>query len=68
MAAGSRRWHDVCALVRAEGRPCWLCGKPIDYTLGRYDPMSFSGDHILPTNLGGQDTYENCAASHLKCN
>jgi hypothetical protein len=70
-----REWRKVCARVRAEHRPCHLCGQPIDYRLTYRDPAtgkvnkrSFSGDHLIPWTDGGPDTYANCGASHLDCN
>lgn len=61
--------RKLIARLRAEGRPCHLCGKSIDYTLPPSDPMSFSLDHIRPISKGGAlYDYENAAASHRLCN
>ena len=68
MAAGTRRWRTICAIIKAEHQPCWLCGEPIDPALRWPHPYSFSGDHVIPTHHGGQDTYENARSSHLRCN
>lgn len=76
MPAGHRRWRTIAATVRNENRPCWLhehglCihnGQPIRYDLAWPHTLSYSADHITPTNHGGHDTYTNCAATHLGCN
>lgn len=52
-----------------EGRPCHLCGQPIDYSLPSKEPWSFELDHIVPIARGGDPwSYENAAASHRICN
>lgn len=33
--------------LRALGRPCWLCGKPIRYDLKGPHPLSFTADHVV---------------------
>lgn len=55
--------------LRAEGRPCHLCGQPIDYDLPSGDPWSFELDHVVPLARGGAPwDYGNAAASHRICN
>ena len=44
------------ARLRAEGRPCHICGMPIDYSLPPGDPWSF------------EDDYGNLDAAHRICN
>lgn len=57
------------ARLKAEGRPCHLCGQPIDYSLPAGDPMSFELDHVVPLARGGDPyDYGNAAASHRICN
>lgn len=57
------------ARLKAEGRPCHLCGQPIDYDLPAGDPWSFELDHIVPLARGGNPyDYDNAAASHRICN
>jgi len=53
--------------MRRLGLPCWLCGKPIDYTLSMPDPMSFSADHVAPVALGG-DNLGDLKPAHYGCN
>ena len=56
--------------LRAEGRPCWLCGQDIDYDAdpGSYD--SFTVDHILPLSMHPElaEVWSNLAAAHRGCN
>lgn len=57
------------ARLKAEGRPCHLCGQPIDYGLPLGDPWSFELDHVVPIARGGDPyDYGSVAASHRICN
>ncbi len=57
------------ARLRAEGRPCHLCGLPIDYSLPAGDPWSFEVDEIVPVSCGGSPyDYANVDAAHRVCN
>ena len=57
------------ARLAKEGRPCHLCGQPIDYGLPSGHPWSFELDHIVPLSRGGDPWgYDNAAASHRICN
>ena len=47
---------------------CYICGKPIDYTLKTPHPMSFELDHVIPIDKGGADDLSNKSASHRDCN
>lgn len=47
---------------------CALCSEQIDLSLEWPHPMSFSIDHTVPLALGGSDTPDNVAPSHLLCN
>ena len=42
----------IRAALRHEGRPCHICGAPIDYSLPSSDPQSFQADHIIPIARG----------------
>ena len=77
-ANGSAR-DKVRARLRAIGAPCWICGKPIDYSLGmvvdprtgktRPHPMSFVVDEVVPVSRGGSPyDLANCRAAHWTCN
>lgn len=55
--------------LRAQGRPCHICGGAIDYSLPSGHPMSFEVDEIVPVSLGGDPLdRENVDAAHRVCN
>ncbi len=47
---------------------CQLCNVAIDRTLDYPDMMSLSVDHIIPLCHGGDDSFANVQAAHLRCN
>jgi len=59
---------DVRVLLDLQGSACFLCHEPISLDPKWPDPMSVSLDHILPLAKNGKHSYENCAATHLRCN
>ncbi len=67
-ANGNAR-RKVRAWLRAQGRPCHICGQPIDYSLPAGNPMSFEVDEIVPVSRGGSP-YDrtNVAPAHRICN
>jgi hypothetical protein len=67
-ANGSRR-DKLRARLRAEGRPCHICGMPIDYALPPGHPMSFEVDELVPVRHDGDPLdYGNVDAAHRYCN
>ena len=65
---GHRR-RKLRTRVRAEGRPCALCGQPIDYSLDSSDPMAFVLDERLPRKWGGDPlSMDNVQPAHRCCN
>lgn len=65
--------------VKYEGRPCAICGKPIDYSLTTWidpkdgrtkpHPMCYELDEIVPISLGGSPfDYDNVQPAHRICN
>ena len=75
-ANGARR-DSIRARWRAIGAPCWICGHPIDYTLGmvtvdgkrRPHPMSFVVDEVVPVKYGGDPLdFDNTRPAHYICN
>lgn len=75
-ANGSRR-DSIRARWRAIGAPCWICGHPIDYSLGmvtvngkrRPHPMSFVVDEVVPVKYGGDPLdFDNTRPAHYVCN
>src|SRR3546814_3445479 len=41
--------------IAKTGAGCWICGKPIDYTLKSPDPMSYEVDHVVPLSSAKTD-------------
>lgn len=67
-ANGYRRRQAV-ARLRSLGRPCWVCGLPIDYGLPAGCAESFECDELVPVSLGGSPTDPaNVAPAHRCCN
>lgn len=67
-ANGNAR-RKLRARLRAEGRPCHICGMPIDYGLPAGDPWSFEVDELVPVSRGGDPLdYSNVDATHRICN
>ena len=61
--------RQVRAWLKAQGLPCHICGRPIDYTLPAGDPMSFEVDEIVPVSKGGSPIDRaNVAPAHRICN
>lgn len=54
---------------KAQGLPCALCGRQIDYSLPAGNPMSFEVDEIIPVSLGGDPlSRQNTQPAHRICN
>lgn len=59
----------LIARHRAAGRDCYICGRPIDYSLRAPDPMSFVVDETIPVCRGGDPySWSNTHAAHRWCN
>ena len=66
------------AKIKAGGGVCYLCGKPIDYSLPKTDPLSFVVDEIIPVSRWREFGYpspeavcmdaNNTRAAHRICN
>ena len=57
------------AWLKAQERPCAICGQPIDYSLPAKHPMSFEVDEIVPVSKGGNPyRRDNVQAAHRICN
>lgn len=75
---GSAAWRRVRRQAferdRALGEPCWICGRPIDYSLGLSrrsgTPFAYEPDHYLDVSRHPELEYElgNLRAAHSKCN
>lgn len=56
------------ARLRAEDRPCHICGQPIVYSLPTGDPWSFEAEELVPVSRGGSPyDYGNVDAAHCIC-
>lgn len=77
-ANGSAR-DKLRARIAAQGAPCAICGRPIDYALGmvtdprtgrrRPHPASFVIDEIVPVSRGGDPLDPaNVRPAHWICN
>jgi 5-methylcytosine-specific restriction endonuclease McrA len=61
--------RDKHRAIIKRGRPnCYICGKPIDYTLPYLDPGEFVADHLVSLARGGPDTLANKGPAHRSCN
>ena len=72
---GGARWNLVRRQAferdRAAGAPCWICGRPIDYSLPISScPEAYEADHYIPIDLHPEFEYDlpNIRASHMSCN
>lgn len=55
--------------LRAQGLPCWICRRPIDYGLKWPNPRSFTADHFIEIDAGGDPTDpSNLRAACAGCN
>ena len=63
----ARTFRSACQQADA---PCYLCGRPIDYTLSGRTPGGFSADHLEPIANGGVllPGFAGLAPTHLRCN
>lgn len=55
-------------LAKMQNWDCHLCGGKISKTAKWPHPDSLSLDHLIPLSLGGEHSYYNCVAAHLRCN
>lgn len=73
-----RKRERIRARLKAEGKPCAICGKPIDYDLNwwvdpkdgkrKRHPLSFEYDHATPSARGGDNSLDNAQPAHRICN
>ena len=68
-SANGHRRRQLRKWLASLGRPCGICGRPIDYSLPPGHPMSFEVDEIVPVSLGGDPLDRgNVQAAHRICN
>lgn len=72
MTAGrdGRNWRRLVAIARREFVPvCHLCRLPIDMDLDHRHPMSWTLDHLISLDQGGEpEELSNLAPAHRSCN
>lgn len=67
--SNTHRRERARATVRSWGRPCAICGLPIDYSLPYYDRWAYECDEIVPVSRGGSPTdVSNLQPAHRLCN
>lgn len=72
--AGRRVRRQCFERDRAASATCWLCGEPIDYTLGPYttggSTEAWEPDHRRPQDLYPELALDpaNILPSHARCN
>lgn len=55
--------------IYATQKVCGICGRPVDFSLRRPDPMAASIDHIIPIDRGGHPSdIDNLQLAHMGCN
>lgn len=64
---GHRRRQNR-ARAKAANTCCYICFRPIDYSLKSPDPWSYVLDETIPLARGGTLTYNNSGAAHRWCN
>jgi hypothetical protein len=63
----SERYEKLDVFKRDNGT-CYICSENIDVLLEWPHPKSFSIDHVVPLSKGGNNTLDNVASTHLRCN
>ncbi|MGQ5580899.1 HNH endonuclease [Streptomyces sp. ECR3.8] len=65
-----RPYRRLCAWLKAQRLPCWLCGRDIGYDLDPRHPLSFTLDHLEPVSKRPDLllSRENARAAHRRCN
>lgn len=67
--ANGHRRRVLRQRVAAQGLPCAICGRPIDYSLPAGHPMSYELDEVVPVSRGGSPTDpRNVQPAHRICN
>ena len=62
--------HDMTVgqLAKRDGLACGICGEDVNLDARHPDPFRPSIDHRKPRSLGGDNSPENLALTHLWCN
>jgi 5-methylcytosine-specific restriction endonuclease McrA len=67
-ASGKDKQRIKRALVRRDGRRCWICGGDINMNLIAPDGRAASIDHKVRRRDGGSNRLENLRLAHIWCN
>lgn len=67
-SASVREDIDRRAVFERDDWTCNICGGPIPQDAVYPDPLSAQVDHVVPLSQGGDHSYDNVAASHMRCN
>jgi len=59
---------DRAVVFARDNGMCGICRRPIDPALPPHHGDSFTIDHIRPLRDGGEHSYANVRAAHLRCN
>lgn len=74
MNLNHRRWRELAArrlkLARANGEPCHICGRALDWTAKPGTRRYPTVDHLIPRSLGGETLapLHHLAPACLSCN
>lgn len=59
---------DYSVIAERDENVCHICGFDVDLTVGTYDPMARTFDHVIPLSRGGAHSMENVKVAHRLCN
>lgn len=65
---GKSDYYTKDQVCEKYGGLCIVCDKYIDRLLKYPHPYSLTIHHLMPISKGGDDTFENVAPAHSKCN
>lgn len=64
-----KTYEEAKKIIFATETVCYLCGKPVDFSLKPPHPLSASIDHVVPIDKGGSpDDIDNLRLAHRCCN
>lgn len=64
---GSKAYIRARKRLKRKGLPCWICGYAIPTDVPANHPQSFTADHYVPLNAGGELLGE-LRPAHRGCN
>lgn len=60
--------YTLAEIAARDGHRCQLCRRKVDMTLTGCHPKAPSIDHVIPIDVGGDDTRANVQLAHFGCN